>query len=125
MRRAVALCLLVCASGISFEAGAEARWISDSDAVAADAAAKSVSLQFRRELTLNAKPQSFRVRVSADNRFVLYVNNRRVGAGPARGNLKHWRYESLDLAPLCKTRWRSPCRRASRTGSRGKGRHGI
>ena len=36
---------------------------------------------------------------SADNRFILYVNGARVGDGPARGDLTHWRYERFDLAP--------------------------
>jgi hypothetical protein len=40
------------------------------------------------------------VRVSADNRFVLFVNGHRVGDGPARGDLAHWRYERFNLAPL-------------------------
>jgi len=57
-------------------------------------------LRFRRALTLEAIPASYRVRVSADNRFVLYVNGQRVGDGPARGDLAHWRYELFDLAPL-------------------------
>lgn len=57
-------------------------------------------LRFRRALTLEAIPASYRVRVSADNRFVLYVNGERVGDGPARGDLAHWRYELFDLAPL-------------------------
>jgi hypothetical protein len=38
--------------------------------------------------------------VSADNRFILWVNGRRVGDGPARGDLAHWRYERFDLAPF-------------------------
>jgi len=38
--------------------------------------------------------------VSADNRFILFVNGHRVGDGPARGDLPHWRYEVFDLAPL-------------------------
>jgi hypothetical protein len=56
-------------------------------------------LHFRRALTLGAVPASYPVRVSADNRFVLYVNGQRVGDGPARGDLSHWRYERFDLAP--------------------------
>ncbi len=40
------------------------------------------------------------VRVSADSRFVLYVNGQRAAAGPARGDLDHWRYERVDLAPF-------------------------
>ncbi len=56
-------------------------------------------LHFRRFLTLAAAPSSYIVRVSADNRFILYVNSQRVGDGPARGDLTHWRYERFDLAP--------------------------
>ena len=57
-------------------------------------------LHFRRPLELASLPTSYKVRVSADNRFILYVNGRRVGDGPARGDLSHWRYERFDLAPL-------------------------
>ncbi len=56
-------------------------------------------LHFRRLLALDSAPASYIVRVSADNRFVLYVNGRRVGDGPARGDLTHWHYERFDLAP--------------------------
>lgn len=56
-------------------------------------------LHFRRSLQLAAVPASYPVRVSADNRFILYVNGHRVGDGPARGDLPHWRYERFDLAP--------------------------
>jgi alpha-L-rhamnosidase len=57
-------------------------------------------LHFRRSFSLSAVPATYPVRVSADNRFVLYVNGHRVGDGPARGDLAHWRYEQFDLAPL-------------------------
>jgi alpha-L-rhamnosidase len=59
-----------------------------------------IVLHFRRSLTLAAVPASYPVRVSADNRFILYVNGARVGDGPARGDLLHWRYERFDLAPF-------------------------
>jgi len=59
-------------------------------------------LHFRRFLTLGQVPATYPVRVSADNRFVLYVNGTRVGDGPARGDLAHWRYELFDLTPLLK-----------------------
>ncbi len=59
-------------------------------------------LHFRRALTLGAVPASYPVRVSADNRFVLFVNGTRVGDGPARGDLTHWHYERFDLAALLK-----------------------
>ena len=59
-------------------------------------------LHFRRTVSLDSVPGSYPVRVSADNRFVLFVNGARVGDGPARGDLTHWRYERFDLAPLLK-----------------------
>jgi hypothetical protein len=59
-----------------------------------------IVLHFRRTLTLAAVPASYIVRISADNRFILYVNGKRVGDGPARGDLTHWRYERFDLARL-------------------------
>jgi hypothetical protein len=60
-------------------------------------------LHFRRTLTLASVPATYPVRVSADNRFQLFVNGQRAGDGPARGDLTHWRYERFDLAPLLKS----------------------
>jgi alpha-L-rhamnosidase len=54
---------------------------------------------FRKTITLDAVPQHFVIHVSGDNRYELFVNGRRVLAGPARGDLNYWRYETLDLAP--------------------------
>jgi alpha-L-rhamnosidase len=58
-----------------------------------------IVLHFRRSLQLETRPARYIVHVSADNRFILYVNGQRVGDGPARGDLAHWRYETFDLAP--------------------------
>jgi hypothetical protein len=54
---------------------------------------------FRTTLELPGRPEHYVVHVSADNRFILYVNGSRIGAGPARADLAHWRYETFDLAP--------------------------
>ncbi len=62
-----------------------------------------IVLHFRRALTLASVPANYPVRVTADNRFVLYVNGQRVGDGPARGDLNHWRYEGFDLTPKLHT----------------------
>ncbi len=59
-----------------------------------------IVLHFRRSLQLESKPARYVVHVSADNRFILYVNGHRVGDGPARGDLAHWRYETFDLASV-------------------------
>ncbi len=54
---------------------------------------------FRKSFTLAAKPASFPVHVTADNRYELFVNGTRVALGPSRGDLSHWRYQTIDLAP--------------------------
>jgi hypothetical protein len=54
---------------------------------------------FRKTIELPAKPARFIVHASGDNRYQLFVNGRRVAWGPARGDLFHWQYETVDLAP--------------------------
>ncbi|GAA4317524.1 hypothetical protein GCM10023149_15110 [Mucilaginibacter gynuensis] len=58
---------------------------------------------FRKSITLNAKPSTFKVHVSADNRYKLYVNGQLVSIGPARGDNYSWNYETVDLAPYLKS----------------------
>jgi alpha-L-rhamnosidase len=60
--------------------------------------AKSGVYHFRKDFELAQQPASFPIRVSADNRYRLYVNGVEVSNGPARGDLLHWRYEALDIA---------------------------
>jgi alpha-L-rhamnosidase len=59
-----------------------------------------VVLHFRKLIQLPQKPEHFLVDVSADNEFILYVNQQRAGSGPSHSDLAHWRYEAYDLAPL-------------------------
>jgi alpha-L-rhamnosidase len=56
--------------------------------------------RFRKTIELAAAPSHYVVHVSGDQRFVLYVNGRRVGIGPSRGDVFHWRFETFDLAPF-------------------------
>jgi len=72
-------------------------WVSHAEA---ESDKKPVVLHFRREVSLADVPDAYRVRVTADNRFVLYVNGRRVAAGPSTGDVAHWREEQIDLAPF-------------------------
>jgi hypothetical protein len=53
---------------------------------------------FRRAFDLAVQPPSFVVHVSADNRYQLFVNGERVAWGPARSDLNHWRFETVDIA---------------------------
>jgi alpha-L-rhamnosidase len=73
-----------------------ARWISVPDASPADYGV----YHFRRRFRVDPVPAAFVVHVSADNRYELYANGARVASGPARGDLFHWRYETVDLAPF-------------------------
>ncbi len=54
---------------------------------------------FRKTIQLSAQLDTFRVHVSADPRFRLYINGQLAGMGPAAGHPQHWRYETIDLAP--------------------------
>src|SRR4028119_575219 len=58
---------------------------------------------FRKRLELTSIPKSFPVYVSADNRYKLFVNEKLVSLGPARGDIAHWNFETVDLAPFLKT----------------------
>ena len=73
-----------------------AQWITAPNAPQRD----GVVLHFRKVFELSQAPSHFAVRVSADNRFILSVNQHEAGRGPALSDLAHWKYESYDLAPL-------------------------
>jgi alpha-L-rhamnosidase len=75
-----------------------AHWISVAGAPPFDYGVYHV----RRTVELAAAPSSFLIHVTADNRYKLYVNGEMVSLGPARGDLYHWRYESVDIARYLK-----------------------
>jgi len=54
----------------------------------------------RKSISLEAKPSQFVVHLSGDQRYELFVNGKRASAGPARRDLFHWKYETVDLAPF-------------------------
>lgn len=102
MRFALALALtLVSTAAIAQQrpnpmfTGPVAHWITDPEA-------KPDSYgvyHFRHAFDLPSKPASFKVLVSADNRYRLFVNGEQVSSGPQKSDLMHWRYETVDLAP--------------------------
>lgn len=97
-------CTLLVAHGDSFAQLApetqkglwHAEWITAANAPQRD----QVVLHFRKVFELAQVPAHLVVRVSADNRFILSVNQHEAGRGPALSDLAHWKYESYDLAPL-------------------------
>src|SRR5471030_82386 len=52
---------------------------------------------FRKVFFLADKPASFIVHVSADNRYKLYVNGIMASLGPARADVYHWNFETVDI----------------------------
>lgn len=56
----------------------------------------------RRTFDLPAKPVAAQVRISADNRYQLYVNGQYVCRGPARCEPGHQSYDEIDLVPYLK-----------------------
>jgi alpha-L-rhamnosidase len=95
----VALCIPSGASGQSHDWSQErwhAHWIAEPDEPQRDASV----FHFRKVISLAALPNEFLVHVSADNRFILFVNGTRVGEGPASSDLGHWKFETFNLRPL-------------------------
>lgn len=82
-----------------YEGRWKARWI----AVPGEPANAFGVYHFRKNIDLTTKPNSFIVHVSADNRYKLYINGQEVSAGPARGDIYNWNFETVDIAPWLKS----------------------
>ena len=76
-----------------------ARWIAYPD----DSGLDYGVYHFRKTFSLKEAPKEFIIHVSADNRYRFFVNGEPVCFGPARGDLMHWRYESIDISSYLKT----------------------
>ncbi|TKX19236.1 putative bacterial alpha-L-rhamnosidase 6 hairpin glycosidase domain-containing protein [Elsinoe australis] len=57
-------------------------------------------VEFTRCFEIEALPSEALLHFSADTRYKLLVNGRRVAVGPARGSSAIWYYDSLDIAPF-------------------------
>jgi alpha-L-rhamnosidase len=76
----------------------DAGWITHPDASATGFGV----YHFRKTFSLGSKPNAALIKVSADNRYRLFVNGESVCVGPQRGDVAHWRYETIDIAPYLK-----------------------
>jgi hypothetical protein len=72
-----------------------AQWITCPQAPAHEPAV----CDLRKQFTVPPGKGKFVVYVSADNRYQLFVNGKLVSRGPSRGDLEHWRFETVDLSP--------------------------
>ncbi len=57
---------------------------------------------FRKSFTLNAVPARAPARITADSRYLLYVNGEEVFRGPVRSQPRRLHYDLFDLAPYLK-----------------------
>ncbi|WVQ69735.1 uncharacterized protein L199_007955 [Kwoniella botswanensis] len=69
-------------------------WI---DSSSDNTAARLVS--FTRTVNLKSKPSEALLHFSADTRYKLIVNGRRVAVGPSRSHSTIWYYDTLDISP--------------------------
>jgi alpha-L-rhamnosidase len=72
-----------------------AQWIMHPSVLPQSAA----KILFRKTFDLKEKPTRFVINISADNHYRLFVNGTYITRGPARGDLRHYFYETLDIAP--------------------------
>jgi alpha-L-rhamnosidase len=55
---------------------------------------------FRKSIDLKHTYVSYKINISADNRYKLLVNGNFVATGPPRGDLSNWYYDEIDIAPF-------------------------
>lgn len=58
---------------------------------------------FRRNFELPKQPERFVIHLSADNHYRLFVIGNYITRGPARGDIEHWFFETIDIAPQLNT----------------------
>ena len=76
-----------------------AKWIIGSESSTYDYGV----CHFRKIVKLQNVPNSFIINVSGDQRYEFFVNGQRILRGPATGDLLHWYYETIDIAPFLKS----------------------
>lgn len=72
----------------------ESKWIGLSNS----ACDRIIVLYFRRKFYITDDDVSLLVKVSADSRYKLYINENLVSIGPCKGNENTWYYETIDLS---------------------------
>ncbi len=77
----------------------KARWIW----APGDPAPRNAVMYFRRTFDLPAVPAQADLHVSADSRYVLFVNGRRLGYGPLRNYQYNYQYDTYAVAPYLQT----------------------
>ena len=53
---------------------------------------------FRKVFHLYHSPTKFTIRISADNRYRLFINGTAVNSGPVSGDVSNWYFDTIDIA---------------------------
>ncbi len=53
---------------------------------------------FRKTFDLESVSEHFIINITAVPRYQLYVNGHYVNEGPSKGDLDHWKFETIDIA---------------------------
>ena len=97
-------CLLASITGFAQIEGKSPRWWDASWISVPGAVPNSYGVYyFRKTINLENVPETFPISVSGDTRYKLYVNGEIVSIGPARSDVTHWRYETVDISDNLKT----------------------
>ncbi len=104
MRGLLAFVLVLIASAVFSQTlvAPDSRWISkiwDANWIAPQGTSTPV-VYFRKTFTLTEKPHRFIIHISADSRYRLFINGQYAGEGPQISDLRHYRFESLDISEL-------------------------
>jgi len=86
---------IIASSYANFNYVWDAKWISCPNVSLTDYGV----FHFQKVFIMTEKPKEFQIRVSADNKYRLFVNGNYVTTGPALGDAGNWFYDIVDLAP--------------------------
>jgi hypothetical protein len=90
------LAIVLAVGSSAYSAPVSDGWITHPQA---EAFRQPILLHFRRAIDFAKAPVSLPVSVTADNRYILFVNGKRVASGPSAGTLSRWRDRTIDLGP--------------------------
>ncbi|MCL5103612.1 MAG: glycoside hydrolase family 78 protein [Armatimonadetes bacterium] len=76
----------------------KAKWIWQ----AGEAAPRNFYWCARRAFDLEKEPCEVKAHITADSRYVLWINGHLIGQGPVRAFTHRWRYDTYDVSPYVK-----------------------
>ncbi len=86
--------LLSCGARPTHAQGIAGNWIWTSG----ESSPRNAYAYFRKSFSISAVPESATIRVTADSRYILYVNGIEVRRGPSRSHTRYRTYDTIDAA---------------------------